>query len=35
VVLNQKENTQEFMLEHDDDILCLATDPTGQYCVTG
>ena len=29
VVLNQRENTQTFMLEHDDDILCLATDPTG------
>ena len=23
------------MLEHDDDILCLAVDATGQYCVTG
>lgn len=23
------------MLEHDDDILCLATDPTGQFCATG
>ena len=35
VVLNQKDNKQAFMLEHDDDILCLATDPTGQYCATG
>lgn len=23
------------MLDHDDDILCLATDPSGQYCATG
>lgn len=23
------------MLEHDDDILCLAADPSGQYCATG
>mgnify|MGYP000364867171 FL=1 len=23
------------MLEHDDDILCLATDPSGQYVATG
>ena len=22
-------------MEHDDDILCLATDPSGQYCATG
>jgi len=35
VVLNQSQNTQRFMLEHDDDVLCLATDPTGQFCATG
>lgn len=29
IVLNQEDNTQRFMMEHDDDILCLATDPTG------
>ena len=35
VVLSHNTNTQQFMLEHDDDILCLATDPSGQYCATG
>lgn len=23
------------MMQHDDDILCLALDPSGQYCATG
>lgn len=35
VVFNQRENTQRFMMQHDDDILCMAVDPSGQYCATG
>ena len=35
VVLSQRNNTQAFMLEHDDDILCLTTDAAGRYCATG
>lgn len=35
IVLSQRNNTQQFMYEHDDDILCLAVDPSGQYCATG
>ena len=35
IVLSHNDNTQKFMLDHDDDILCLATDVSGQYCATG
>ena len=35
IVMDQNKNTQSFMFDHDDDIQCLATDPTGEFCVTG
>lgn len=35
IVLNKETNTQKFFLEHNDDIHCLAIDPSGKYCATG
>ncbi len=35
IVLNQKTNTQRFLIQHTDDIHCLALDPTGKFCATG
>jgi microtubule-associated protein-like 6 len=35
IVLDQKTNTQKFMNQHNDDLHCLAIDPTGQFCATG
>ena len=29
IVMSQRNNTQQFMYEHDDDILCLAVDSSG------
>jgi len=35
VVLNKEQNTQKFFMEHNDDILCIALDPTGKFAATG
>lgn len=35
IVLDQVNNTQKFFKEHNDDIHCLALDPTGKFCATG
>jgi len=35
IVLNHKTNQQRFVIEHNDDILCMAIDPSGKYCATG
>lgn len=35
IVMNQNLNKQKFMLEHDDDIISLATSYNGRLCATG
>jgi hypothetical protein len=35
IVLNPVDNTQKFFMDHNDDIHCLALDPTGRFCATG
>jgi len=35
VVLNTASHTQKFFMGHNDDIHCLATDPSGKYIATG
>ncbi|TNV87854.1 hypothetical protein FGO68_gene13813 [Halteria grandinella] len=35
VVLNQVTNEQRFFIQHTDDIISMALDPTGRYCATG
>lgn len=35
IVMDQKNNTQRFMIEHDDDIISLTTNFNGRLCATG
>ena len=35
IVHDKETNSQKFMLDHNDDIHCLAIDPTLRYCATG
>ena len=35
IVMNKETNTQRFFKDHNDDILCLAVDPTLKYVATG
>ena len=35
IVLDQVKNTQQHMLEHDDDIICLAVNEKGTFAATG
>ena len=35
IVLDQRENTQSFMLDHDDDIISMAIDDLSCLCATG
>ncbi len=35
IVLDKEKNTQKFFLEHNDDVHCLAVDPTGKFAATG
>ena len=35
IVHDPRTNTQKFFFEHNDDIHCLAVDPSGRYAATG
>jgi WD40 repeat protein/Ca2+-binding EF-hand superfamily protein len=35
IVLNKRDWTQKFQLDHTDDVICIAMSPDGKYCATG